>query len=64
MEQSPKCPQNLRPIAVRFQEKPENLSFSNLISPVTVILYLALFVYFFLINILTVAVGASVMNIY
>ena len=31
MEQSPQCSQNLRPIAVRFQEKPENVSFSKLI---------------------------------
>ena len=31
MEQSPQCSQNLGPIAVSFQEKPENVSFSKLI---------------------------------
>ena len=31
MEQPPQCSQNLGPIAVRFQEKPENVSFSKLI---------------------------------
>ena len=41
MEQSPQCSQNLRPIAVCFQEKPENVSFSKLISLVTVILYVS-----------------------
>ena len=49
---------------VSFQEKPENVSFFKIDSLVTVILYVALFVYFFVINILEVAVGASVINIY
>ena len=44
----PQCSQNLRPIAVRFQEKPENVSFSKInFSCNSYNSYLALFVYFF-----------------
>ena len=47
-----------------FKKNLKKFLFSKINFLVTVILYLALFVYIFVINILTVAVGASVMNIY
>ena len=54
MEQSPQCSQNLGPIAVRFQEKPGNVSFFKIDSLVTVI-------YIYKEDCLSVSVSVSVL---